>query len=110
MAVQYAKAMGLNVIAENPGQVPYGESPYYIVVRDTDGNVYQQGNISRPQKVTVPILEQQTMAPGDRVSGIVGFVVWQRSPISSSVTGDTKPVSEAAAAPEFALKLDLSPD
>ena len=65
----------LQSVFENTGQVPYYADPYDVAVRDEDGFVYQQVTVYQPEGAAIPALEGQTMSPGDRVSGYVGFAV-----------------------------------
>ena len=65
----------LNVAFENIGEQPFQADPYDLLLRDADGFLWAPTTVPRPADVAVPDLESQTMAPGNRVSGVVGFVV-----------------------------------
>jgi hypothetical protein len=60
---------------ENVGQLPYWAEPYDLVVRDSSGFIHTPASVYMPQGYAVPPLEGQTMSPGDRVSGLVGFAI-----------------------------------
>ncbi|MEZ4596729.1 MAG: hypothetical protein R3C32_07735 [Chloroflexota bacterium] len=50
-------------------------NPYYVVVRDTDGYLYTPQYVARPADDPIPDLQSQTLAPGNRISGFVGYVL-----------------------------------
>lgn len=50
-------------------------NPFYIVVRDTDGYLYTPQYVARPADDPIPDLQSQTLAPGNRISGFVGYVL-----------------------------------
>jgi hypothetical protein len=62
-------------VFENSGAVPYYADPYDVYLRDGSGLLIAPTTVYRPPAVTVASLEGQTMSPGDRVSGYVGFQV-----------------------------------
>jgi hypothetical protein len=53
----------------------FDTSPYYVKLRDTNGNLINSTTIYRPEGQSLPDLQPQTLAPGNRVSGVIGFVV-----------------------------------
>jgi hypothetical protein len=65
----------LQPVFENVGELPYWEDPYDLAVRDSSGFLYTPSTIYRAPGFAVPMLESQTTSPGDRVSGLVGFIV-----------------------------------
>lgn len=60
---------------ENAGGLPYFADPYDLVVSDAAGRLYNTTLIYRVPGFAVPLLESQTLSPGDRVSGYVGYIV-----------------------------------
>jgi Domain of unknown function (DUF4352) len=50
-------------------------SPYTIVLQDDAGFLWNQGSMPLPDDALVPELSSQTLGPGSRVTGVVGFVV-----------------------------------
>jgi hypothetical protein len=48
---------------------------YDLLVRDTDGYLWGRGSVTLPAETPIPELTAQSLAPGDRTSGVVGFVV-----------------------------------
>ncbi|MBA3416540.1 MAG: DUF4352 domain-containing protein [Chloroflexia bacterium] len=73
----------LTVSFENAGQLPFDADPYDLLVRDADGFLWSLSSVQRPADVVMPEVQSQTMAPGNRVSGVVGFVV----PEDADLTG-----------------------
>lgn len=53
----------------------FDTNPYHIVARDTDGYLYTPSYVPRPADVIVPDLQSQTLAPSNRISGFVGYIV-----------------------------------
>jgi hypothetical protein len=62
-------------VFENTGQVPYYADPYDVYLRDGTGLLIAPTNVYQPPEMTVANLEGQTLSPGDRISGYVGFQV-----------------------------------
>jgi hypothetical protein len=50
-------------------------APYTIVLQDDAGFLWNQSSLTLPDEALVPELSNQTLAPGSRVTGLVGFVV-----------------------------------
>jgi hypothetical protein len=50
-------------------------SPYTIVLQDEAGYLWNQASVPLPDDALVPELSSQTLGPGSRVTGVVGFVV-----------------------------------
>jgi hypothetical protein len=65
----------LQPVVETTGALPYYEDPYDFALRDANGFIYGPGTVYQPQGAAIPFLESQTMSPGDRASGYVGYVV-----------------------------------
>lgn len=65
----------LTTVFENTGALPFVANPYHVAIRDADGNLYQSANVPRSPDALPPLLESQTLSPGDRISGAIGFVV-----------------------------------
>ena len=65
----------LTVAFENAGQRPFDADPFHLLLRDTDGFLWAPTSVPRPADIVVPDLQSQTMAPGNRISGVVGFQV-----------------------------------
>jgi hypothetical protein len=59
----------------NTADQAFDTTPYNVKLRDTNGNMINPGSVYRPADVTVPDLQPQTLAPGNRVSGVIGFIV-----------------------------------
>jgi hypothetical protein len=57
--------------------------PYAVLLQDHNGYLVRPVTVSRPQPVTVPDFQQQTLAPGDRVSGAIGYSIPSTSRIAS---------------------------
>jgi hypothetical protein len=65
----------LQPVFENTGQRPYFADPYDVAVRDVNGFIYPLVSVYQPEGAPIPALEGQTMSPGDRLSGYVGFAL-----------------------------------
>jgi hypothetical protein len=50
-------------------------TPYSIVLQDDAGFLWNQVSLVLPDDALIPELSSQTLAPGSRVTGLVGFVV-----------------------------------
>jgi hypothetical protein len=99
---------------ENSGQVPFRADPNTLFVRDTGGQLYGRGTIYRPEDSPLADLDSQVLSPGDRVSGVIGYVVpadaelvavdyWPESAristIADLVAGGAVPQASGAPAP-----------
>ena len=49
--------------------------PYDILLQDADGFLWGRGSVTRPSEAAIPELDAQHLAPNNRVSGLVPFVV-----------------------------------
>jgi hypothetical protein len=67
--------VSLLVAVESTGQARFKADPYQFLLHDTDGNLVYSSWVPRPTGDPLADLEAQTMSPGDRVSGRVGFSV-----------------------------------
>jgi hypothetical protein len=48
---------------------------YDMLLQDTEGFLWGRGSITRPEDAEIPELTAQDLAPGNRISGVVPFVV-----------------------------------
>jgi hypothetical protein len=53
----------------------FDADPQDVVVRDASGILYYRGSVPRPPEVLVPELQSQSLAPGNRISGVIGYVL-----------------------------------
>jgi hypothetical protein len=67
--------IGLIAVFTAAADQTFDTNPYYIVARDTNGYLYTPAYVPRPADVIVPDLQSQTLAPGNRISGFVGYTV-----------------------------------
>jgi hypothetical protein len=70
-----ARFVMVQPVFENTGEVPYYADPYDFYVRDATGQLMGPTTVYRPPEISVATLEAQTLSPGDRISGYVGFQV-----------------------------------
>ncbi len=59
--------------------------PYQVQLLDTDGYVHLSGWVPRPAGSVVPDLQSQTLAPFDRISGVIPYVLPAEAEIASVV-------------------------
>ena len=50
-------------------------TPWAVVLQDSDGFIWTQGSVLFAADMLIPELTSQTLAPGSRITGIVGFVL-----------------------------------
>jgi hypothetical protein len=67
--------VGLNVVWENTGELVYDANPTELYLRTADGDLYYATGLTREDITVVPDLAAQPMAPGDRISGFVGYSI-----------------------------------
>lgn len=67
--------LGLIVVFTAADDQTFDTNPYYVVARDTNGYLYTPTFVPRPADVIVPDLQSQTLAPGNRISGFVGYTL-----------------------------------
>jgi uncharacterized protein DUF4352 len=66
----------LTLVYENTGSYRFDVEPYGLTIRDAHGRLWQSVSVNRPSdQVVVPDLSSRQLAPGDRISGAVGFAV-----------------------------------
>jgi hypothetical protein len=62
-------------VFENSGEVPFYADPFDFYLRDATGLLVGPTTVYRPPEISIATLEAQTLSPGDRISGYVGFQV-----------------------------------
>jgi hypothetical protein len=50
-------------------------TPWAVVLQDSDGFIWNQGSVLFADDMLIPELTSQTLAPGSRITGVVGFVL-----------------------------------
>jgi hypothetical protein len=65
----------ISLTVENVGSVPVDLGPSAFVLLDSAGFLHTWGFVPREPDATIPELSSQALAPGSRVSGVVGFVL-----------------------------------
>ena len=65
----------LSVAFEAADDQSFAADPYGILVQDADGFLWAKASVTRPPEATIPELSSQEMAPGNRISGLIGYVV-----------------------------------
>jgi hypothetical protein len=53
----------------------FAADPWQVQLRDADGNIYTQTTLPRTADAVMPDLAAQTLAPFDRISGVIGYVL-----------------------------------
>jgi hypothetical protein len=70
-----SKYVLLTVVFEAAADQTLEAQPWQVVPQDTNGYLYSYGYVPRPADAVIPDLQGQTMAPGNRISGVIGYVV-----------------------------------
>ena len=70
-----ARYVVLNLAFDADAGARFDIDPYAIVLQDDQGFLWNRASINLPDDALVPELSSQTLAPGSRVTGLVGFVV-----------------------------------
>lgn len=70
-----SRYVGLIVVFTAADDQSFDTNPYYVLVRDTDGNLYTTQYLPRPADDPIPDLQSQSLAPGNRISGFVGYTL-----------------------------------
>jgi hypothetical protein len=61
---------------ENPGEGRFFVEPFGLLLRDANGTLWSPTSIFRPaEEILIPDMRSGQLAPGDRISGVVGFAV-----------------------------------
>jgi hypothetical protein len=101
-----SRFVGLRAAFENTGQTPFFAEPTELYLRAADGSLYWPTFVQRPAGFSDPDLGSQALAPGDRISGFVGYVVPETASIEGVdlwPSGDLRvEVVDLAAAPRAA--------
>lgn len=80
--VEEARYVLLTIAFEATGEVPFEANPGRLVLRDADGFHWQPYHFAREDE-NPPQLQAQTMSPGNRISGVVGFQVPEDADLDS---------------------------
>ncbi|HYI23984.1 MAG TPA: DUF4352 domain-containing protein, partial [Thermomicrobiales bacterium] len=75
----------VTVTVENTGTEPIDIGPSSFVLHDAAGYLWTYAFVPRESDVTVPDLQSQQLAPGSRVSGVVGFVLSEDTDLAGVV-------------------------
>ena len=62
-----------DVAFENTGERGFAADPYQLILHLADGQLVYSTWIPRPFEAPIPVIESQTLSPGDRISGVLGF-------------------------------------
>jgi hypothetical protein len=69
-----ARYLIMSISFEATGDQPFDAAPSALLLRDTDGFLWAYASVPREDD-TMPELQSQTLSPGNRISGIVGFQI-----------------------------------
>lgn len=70
-----SRYVALTVAFDADAGARFDIAPWTIVLQDAAGFLWDQSSIVLPDEALVPELSSQTLAPGSRVTGLVGFVL-----------------------------------
>jgi hypothetical protein len=66
----------VQVQVENSGEAAFDVRPDQFLVQDADGYLWRSSPIPRaPEEIVVPDMQYVTLAPGDRVTGMLGYQI-----------------------------------
>ncbi|MDQ3413224.1 MAG: DUF4352 domain-containing protein, partial [Chloroflexota bacterium] len=65
----------LTVVFEAATDQRFDIDPFAIVVQDTEGALWSRTSVRLAEDAVVPELGGQALAPGSRISGVVGFAL-----------------------------------
>ncbi len=74
-AEEGSRYVGLIVAFTAADDQAFEAYPWGIVIRDDQGMTWNPGYVPRPADVKIPDAEGQTLAPGNRISGFLGFLL-----------------------------------
>jgi hypothetical protein len=72
---QGGRYVAVNVVFDADAGNRFEISPYAIVLQDDAGFLWNQASLNLAEDALIPELSSQTLGPGSRVTGVVGFVV-----------------------------------
>jgi hypothetical protein len=78
-----ARYVSLTITIENIGSVPLSVHPNTLLLQDSDGYLWSYASVPRGSDVVVPDLQAQELAPGSRISGVVGFQIPDDAAVSN---------------------------
>ena len=70
---------------ENTGAAPLDVRTGTVLLQDANGYLWNYASVPRGTDVLIPDLQGQTLAPGSKISGVVGFQVAVDSEIANIV-------------------------
>src|SRR5919106_23977 len=70
-----ARYVAVNVAFDADAGNRFDITPYEIVLQDDAGFLWNQASMVLAEDALIPELSSQTLGPGSRVTGVVGFVV-----------------------------------
>lgn len=70
-----ARFVGLSTVWENTGATVYDVNPSEVYLRTAAGDLVYPAGVYREDVTTLPDLAAQPLAPGDRISGFLGYQV-----------------------------------
>ena len=70
------------LVFEDVGQLPFSVDPSELTVRDVGGYLWPKSDVRLAEGALIPPLSKLALASGDRISGVVGFVLPETAAIS----------------------------
>ena len=65
----------LIVSFESSGKASFDADPYDLLLRDENGFLWASASVNRGPEPAMPDAQSQTLAPGNKISGAIGFIV-----------------------------------
>lgn len=73
----------LSVTFEAAADQSFGTDPNAVLLQGSGGYLLYPASVPRPPESVVPDVQSQTLAPSDRVSGVIGYII----PDTATITG-----------------------
>ena len=74
----------VQVQVENSGEMPFELRPDQMIVQDNDGYLWRPSTVPRVvEEIIIPDLQRVVLAPGDRVTGMVGFQIPDQASVAT---------------------------
>lgn len=77
-----ARYVVIHISFEATGEGPFAADPGDLLIRDGDGYLWSWASVNRGAEPSMPEAQSQNMSPGNKISGAVGFIVPEDTPLA----------------------------